>query len=477
MNTNRKKKKVVYKPIPKKRTLKKRLIDLLSISSSTGKEKEYFIENFSMLISSGTDIISAIDAIKKEIKSKPLQQKLEEFREKIDSGLSVWGSLDDLNMLPRYMITLIRIGEEGGHLPRQLNVIVEQQQKNRDYSAKVKSAMIYPALLISITFIIGIVFIWFILPNLTSVFEGLNIELPITTKFLIWLRDFVGEWGYIVVPGAITIMLLLNYFLFISSKTKFIGQRLLFTIPVVRTLVVNSQISRFGFILGSLFDAGMPIVIALDSMHEVTEVVMYKKFYGYLKDVIDEGKSFEEAMNNYPKIKTIVPITVQQLIFTSEKSGRLAENLKNIGKTYEMKVDNSSKNLTVLLEPLMIIVVWVGVLFLALSIIGPIYDLVGGVSTTTGINNPNKSSKNSGTPTPIPTIVAEESERKQLTVKSNSLGFIFIREKPGSDEQAITQAVSGEVYEYIQERKGWYEVIISGTEVGWIDGEYIEINE
>ncbi len=356
------------------------------------EEKEYFIENFSMLLSSGTDIISSIEAIKTGLKSPGMIKVVEYIKEEVNSGSPLWEALSKTNMLPHHIITLIKIGEDTGRLAENLGVVVIQQQKERTFKSKVSSALMYPLLILALTMVIGIGIAWFILPKLSKVFSELNVELPAVTKALIGFGQYLEKNGGYVIPLFVFALVMIFLLLFKIPKTKRVGEIILNHFPVAKDLIREVEIGRMGFILGTLLEAGLPIVAAVNSLAQATNNHDFKKLYLFLKDQIEEGKSFQVVFGLYPKSKKLIPIPIQQMIIASEQSGRLAVTLLRIGTAYEEKTEITTKNLTVLLEPVMLVFVWLGVVAVAIAVILPIYSLVGKLDVNPETQQPSKSS-------------------------------------------------------------------------------------
>lgn len=343
-----------------------------------GQEKDYFIENLSMLLASGMNITSALDAIKGGLKTKTMKNVTEELKVLIDDGSPVWKALDSTGLLSEHAISLIKIGEESGRLPANLKVISIQNQKERMFRSKIASALMYPVAVLFMTLVIGIGISWFILPKLAKVFDSLRLDLPITTKILIAFGNFLGKNGQYVIPAFLIVLFFLFYFIFIFKRTRHIGQKIIFNLPGIKVLVQQIELARFGFILGNLLEAGMPLVDALDSLKEVSTFVAYQKLYIFLRSNVEEGNSFQKCFSMYSGIEKLIPYPVQQMIVTSEQSGSLKETLLGIGEMYEEKTDISTKNLATILEPVLLFIIWLAVLFVALSVIMPIYNLIGG---------------------------------------------------------------------------------------------------
>lgn len=346
---------------------------------SSSKEKEFFIENLSMLVSSGMGISSSLESIDKEINSRNIKEKISYIKEEIENGSPFWRVLDEVKMFPARVVALVRIGEKSGRLADNLRLIAEQEQKDRVFRSKIKSAVIYPVIVFFLSVIIGLGTAWFVLPNLFSIFSRLDVEIPVITKILIGVANFFSTYGYIAVPSFLVFLIVTFYFIFVFSKTKFIGQAILFRMPVIKNLIKESEIARFGYLLGTLIETGLPIVEAIDSVYEAETFYTYKKFLFHLKNSVEKGNSFKKSFNSYPKLESIIPTSTQQVIFAGEQSGKLSETLLKVGNIFEEKTENTTKNLTVLLEPILLVVVWVGVLVVALAVIMPIYGLIGGL--------------------------------------------------------------------------------------------------
>jgi type II secretory pathway component PulF len=240
--------------------------------------------------------------------------------------------------------------------------------------------MIYPTLVLSLVVIIGLGLVWFLLPRLAVIFVQLDVALPPLTRGLMALGRFFQSYGVIAVPGFVALLIFLIFFLFVNHKTRFIGQSFLFNLPVIKNLIQQREISRFGYVLGTLLEAGIPIINALQSLHRVTTFTVYRDFYIYLAKSIYEGNSFQGSFKSYKMINKLIPIPIQQMILSGERSGKLSFVLLKTGEIFENKLETTSKNLTVLLEPIMLIIVWIGVLLLALAIVMPIYSLIGNIN-------------------------------------------------------------------------------------------------
>jgi len=345
-----------------------------------GEEKIFFIENLSMLLASGMTISTAIAAIKTDLRSPRMKELVTNIEADVNAGVRTSVALEKTQLLPAQIISLIRVGEETGHLAQNLKVIVSLQHRELAFTSKVRSAMLYPVLVLGLTFVIGVGVTWFILPRLATVFGQLDVDLPLITRVLIAGGTFLGTYGIVVVPTILVLAVCAAYMLFGYPKTKAIGQNLLLLVPGVGKLVLEVEISRMGYLLGTLLASGIPVVDALSSLSRATNFQKYRKFYEFLKVKVEEGNSFQKSFSFYPGSSRFVPTPVQQMIVAGSQSGSLSDTLLKIGTLYEEKIDITMKNLTTLIEPVLLVFVWMGVVAVALAVILPVYSLIGGLN-------------------------------------------------------------------------------------------------
>jgi type IV pilus assembly protein PilC len=343
------------------------------------RDRDYFLENVSMLIISGMGVLEAIDAVLVDVKSKKMQRIIIEIREDVAAGSAFWKALAEVQLFPDHVLSLLRIGEESGKLADNLKIISLNQEKERLFRSKIRSAMMYPIFVLSLTLVVGLGIAWFILPRLSLIFSQLDIELPFVTKILIGAGMYLSQYGKIIIPIFLLLFILFIYFVFYFRKTRFIGQWFLFALPGIKSLIQEVEIARFGFLLGTLLEAGLPINQALNSLTAATFFPHYKKFYIYLNLKIEEGYSFKNSFLEYKGLNRLLPTPMQKLIVTGEQSGNLSKTLFKLSEIFEAKTENTTKNLTVILEPILLVIVWLGVVAVALAVVLPIYSLIGGL--------------------------------------------------------------------------------------------------
>lgn len=350
---------------------------------TAGSDQQYFFENLYMLLGAGIDVGTALSTLERAVKTQAMKATIRAVLADIDAGESLSKAFGRQNLLPESMISLVRIGEKSGRLSENLRVIVNQMDKDRELRGKLVSATLYPAFVMGLTILVGLSIAWFLLPNLATVFGQLNIELPLITQILVGFGAFLATWGIVVIPltiiGLITLVIMLVFY----DPVRQAGLTMLFSVPGFHELMADVEMARFGYILGSLLSVGIPFTDSLDQLVITTTFGNYRRFYAHVRDRVVEGKPFGKSIAGYSRSEDYIPAPIQQLIMSAEESGQLAPTLIHIGEISEAKTESSTKNITTLLEPVLLVIVWLGVLWVAVAVILPLYSLIGGINNAT----------------------------------------------------------------------------------------------
>lgn len=344
-----------------------------------GKHCSAFVQNLAMMLNAGLPLIEALQTIQAELRSRAMRTVVRRITDLVEGGNPLWVSMDEQQVFSPYEVSLVRVGEEAGNLARNMEYLAIQQEKDRNLRQKVKMAMIYPTIVLVLMFIVVMGLGIFVLPNLIQVLYALNVKLPLSTRIVVAFTEFMQKSGMrtgaTTIGAFITILILTKY-----TGFKVVTQWFVFRIPGIGSLAKEASIARFGVILGGLLRSGVPLVDALDSMVGVTTVVSFKRFYQKLRDRVVVGDSFATCFHTIPGSRKVLPVSVQQLIITGEKSGALSDTCLKVAQIYERKAEDTAAKLPVILEPALLLCIGSLVGFIAFSIIVPIYSAVGNVS-------------------------------------------------------------------------------------------------
>ncbi len=344
-----------------------------------GKERFSVIQNLATMLNAGLPLIDSLKTLQLETRLKPMKKLLGRIMEQVENGSPLWRAMEEQHFFSPHAIALVRIGEEAGSLAENMEYLAAQQEKDQALRNKVKMAMIYPTIVMVLMFVIVIGLGMFVLPNLIGVLSSLNVELPLATRLVILFTKFFTTYGATAVPsmiGGIIILTVLCKF----TPLKVVSQWVFFKIPGIGSLAREATIARFGVILGGLLKAGVPLIDALKSLEEVTPIVSYRRFYGRLLEHITLGDSFSKSFQVIRGSEKLLPVSMQQLIVTGEKSGSLADILLKVADIYEKKANGTAEKLPVILEPILLLFIGGLVGTIAFAIIVPIYSIVGNIA-------------------------------------------------------------------------------------------------
>lgn len=343
----------------------------------SAKDRDYLTTNLALLLSAAVPVGEALNSLAETAVSKTFKYALQVMRRDIDDGTPLWKALEQSGMVGPQTLALVRLGEESGNMVKNLQVAARQEEKQRMFRSKVRSALLYPTFVLGLTAVVGLAISWFLLPRLSVTFAQLNVALPPITKVFIGIGNFLKRDGVWAVPAIFGVVITGLYILFGARPTRHIGNSLLFHIPGVSKMMYEVEVSRFGYLLGTLLDAGLSVTQALDLLQQATTSRRYQEFYRHLHDAFEDGYGFRNSLPMYKPAAKLLPPAVRQMVIASERSGSLPNTLQEVGKIYEEKADISTGNLETTLEPILLVIVWLGVMGVAVAVILPVYKLVG----------------------------------------------------------------------------------------------------
>jgi len=345
-----------------------------------GKQAFLFSQSIAIMLNAGLPLLDSLRIFQTETKARSMKKIVGRIIADIESGTPFWHAMENQHLFSPYDIAMVRIGEESGNLAQNMEYLAEQKEKDRELKQKVKMAMIYPTIVLTMMFIIVMGLGLFVLPNLVQVLFSLDVDLPVTTRAVIYVTNIFSRHGKVFAPLLIVFMFLFGLLAkFTSFRT--VAQWVTFHIPGVGRLAREATIARFGVILGGLLKAGVPFVDALESLAEVTHVSAYKKFYRKLLEHARVGDSFSKSFDEIKSSEKLLPVSVQQLVVAGERSGSLADSLLKVATIYEKKASETAQVLPIILEPMLLLFIGALVGVIAFAIIVPIYSVVGNIGS------------------------------------------------------------------------------------------------
>ncbi len=349
-----------------------------SVEHVPEQEKVNFVRHLALTIQAGLPTFEGLKIIRKQTQSKMLRSVIDQVSTDLNSGHLLADSLSKYkHLFNDFFISIIRVGEMSGTLSGNLNYLAEEMEKSRDLKNKIRSALVYPLIILTAT--LGIVgfLVFFVFPKIIPIFSSLNSQLPITTRILITSAAFIQNHGIVLALGIIAFIIAFRILHQFVSPFRYFFDNLLFFIPVISAIVVDLNATNFTRVLGLLLKSGMPIVESLSVTSQTSNNLVYKRLLGVAAEKIRIGEQLASSLEKTPRA---FPPLLSGMISIGENTGNLEENLLYLSEYYVKEVDRLVHTLTTILEPLLLLTMGMLVGFVAISIISPIYQLTSSVA-------------------------------------------------------------------------------------------------
>lgn len=326
----------------------------------------------STLISSGIPLVESIQALSEQVENLNLKKALSDIKEKVNEGSSMADAMQSHvpNTFDKLYVNMIGAGEVSGAFDIVLNRLADYTENQDKLKGKVSSALAYPIAMVCIAFLAVIVIFTLIIPKLITLFNDLEQALPLPTQILIALSNIFTSYWYIALGVIIITIFIVRKYLS-TYKGLYNYHRFLLNMPIFGRLFRMVSISRFASTLSTLLSSGVPILTAMDIVKNVINNLVLTEVIDKVRNNLREGDSISVPLKNSGEF----PPMVTHMISVGEKTGELEDMLKKISETYEMQVDRAVSTITSLIEPLMMLVLMLGIGFIVLAVMLPMFNM------------------------------------------------------------------------------------------------------
>ena len=336
------------------------------------KEMAIFTRQFSTMIDAGLPLVQCLNILAEQSESKTLRSVTGQVARHVEAGSTL---ADALRRHPRtfddLFTNLVEVGEAGGILDVVLQRLAAYIEKAAALKRKVKAAMVYPCAIIGVALLVVIFMLTFVIPTFAQMFKDLGADLPLPTKVVMLLSDFVRSYILLLIAGMIgAVMALLSYYRTEGGRATI--DALMLKLPVFGTLVRKVAVARFTRTLGTLVQSGVPILDGLRITARTAGNKVVEKAVLQCRAAVTEGKTLADPL----RTSGVFPPMVTQMISVGEQTGALDAMLSKIADFYDDEVDTAVSTLTSLLEPIMIVFLGVVVGGLVVAMYLPIFKLV-----------------------------------------------------------------------------------------------------
>lgn len=341
----------------------------------SAKERAFIARQMAVMLDAGLPLVQTVRSLSEQTKNQIVYDSLVELVNDLENGYRLSDAIKKHPKIFNHVfVSVVAAGESSGKLDVALNLLADELERDYAFRSRVIGALLYPALIVVAMFVVGIIMVTRIVPALESVFIESGMDLPWTTQLVVTITNSIIDYwyAYILVIG-VAIFLLSRYLMTTEGQRAF--NNLLFKTPVIGVLIMNLEMARFTRILGIMMQAGVPIIQAIDAVALVMDSVIYREALKLVARNVERGAPISQTMMKYKDF----PTTVTEMIAAGERTGKLEQVLSKLADFYEAETNQSTKNFASLIEPLVFIIVGLGVAFLVFSIIVPIYGLAGAI--------------------------------------------------------------------------------------------------
>ena len=346
--------------------------NLLSfLDSVKTHDKITFAMNLSKMIDAGLSQTRALSIMERQAKGT-----LKKILAGLGAGLSKGSTLGDSmknypNVFSPLFVSMVKAGEESGNLSSALQNVALQMEKSYQLNRKIRGALMYPVIILSLMVVIGVLMMIYMVPTLTATFTGLGVALPLSTRIIIGMSNFLIRDFVFVILGFIILVSLLVFAMRTAVGKRFLDFVLL-RIPIIGLMVRQINSARTTRTLSSLISSGVDIVVATGVTKDVLQNSYYKEVLEEVRTTIQKGTTISSVFSAH---QNLYPILVSEMIAVGEETGKISEMMMSVALFYEEEIDQKTKDMSSVIEPFLMIFIGLAVGLFAISIISPIYSL------------------------------------------------------------------------------------------------------
>jgi len=346
------------------------------ISRVKEDEKVMLTRNLGSMLTAGLPLSRALSVLERQSKNPRLIGVLKKIQSRITKGDQFNEALAEFpKEFDNLYVAMVRAGEESGSLSDALQVLSVQMERASSLKKKIKGAMIYPGIVLTVMLAIGIIMMIYVMPSITGTFKSLGADLPATTRALMAASDFMNEHTLLSLGSLFGAIVGFVY----ALKTP-IGKRgfswLVIRLPIIGTIAKEANAARTARTLSSLLSSGVDVLRALTITQDVVQNPFYKAVIAEAGRRVEKGTALSET---FIERKDLYPILVGEMIAVGEETGQISKMLQELAEFYETEVEHKTKDLSTIIEPVLMVIIGGGVGFFALAMIAPIYSIADSI--------------------------------------------------------------------------------------------------
>lgn len=346
--------------------------ELPFLSPMTAVERIVFTDHLAEMISSGTPVVEALETYKEE-ENKKTAALINDIVSQVRQGKRLSDALlSHPEVFTPYYAAVVHAGELTGRMDESFHYIAKELRREYEFAEKIKSAMLYPSLVLVVAVLVILLLVFFVVPKITDLTKSFGGELPLATKIVSGAATFISAYGGIIIVALFGLGALITFLLRVPETKKRLEPHILH-LPIFGLILRHYQLARFLRILGSSVEYGIALSTACDMVAQIVKSSVYKEAAMRLKDRITKGVGIAEALGQEDPF--YFPSFIIRSLKGAEKTGSLSKSLQRIATFYENDVDRNLQRMTELIQPILTIILGLVVGAIALSVVAPIYQI------------------------------------------------------------------------------------------------------
>lgn len=339
-------------------------------------EQIIFTKNLSGMLKAGLSLSRALAVLQKQTKNPILSKILVSLTADINAGETFSSGLAKFpKNFSKLFVSMTKAGEESGNLSGALTDIGLNLEKSHSLTKKIHGALVYPGVILSAMVVIGILMFAFVVPTLAGTFKELGVTLPASTRVIIFLGNFFSN-NLMITFVFIVGLGLGGYSLVRASFMKKYIDFVVIRLPVISTMTKELNTARTARTMSSLLVSGVSILRSVEITIDVVQNTYFKKVLDEAKTSVEHGAPFSEV---FKANSNLYPVMMSEMIQVGEETGKLSDMLLQIALFYEEEIENKTRNLSTIIEPVLMVVIGAGVGFFAISMISPLYSVLDSI--------------------------------------------------------------------------------------------------
>jgi type IV pilus assembly protein PilC len=336
------------------------------------QQKIIFTRNLGSMLSAGLSLSRALSVLERQTKNPRLKMVVSQIGSEVRRGQTLHVSLSKFpHVFSKLIVAMVRAGEESGDLASSLKLTADQMDRMHGLKKKIRSAMFYPAIVLTVVVGIGALMMIFVVPTLTATFSAVKESLPISTQIIIGISNALVAHTYGALASVVFFISLI-YIALHSVAGKRTFSWVFLRLPLIGEMVREVNAARTARSLASLVASGVDVLTALDITREVVQNPYFQEVLVAASKQVGEGQALSATFMQH---EDLYPPLVGEMMAVGEETGQTADMLKNLAVFYEDEVDRKTKDMSTIIEPFLMLFIGAAVGFFALSIITPIYQV------------------------------------------------------------------------------------------------------